>query len=892
MKKLLVIAGTIVFLLLALVLIVPLALKGKIGDIVKREANARLTARLDFETLGIGLLRHFPNASLNLEGLTIVGEGPFEGDTLLSARRITVVVDLLSLFGDEGFDVKKIRLEGPSLSARKTAAGTLNWDVLKSGDSTDPGGDDRPAESASAASSSFRLSLRDVRIDDGSLRYADDSTSVFFSTSPLTLRLSGDLSARKSGLKLLLAAGDMRLRTKGATLLGGVDAELKADVEADLEKMRFELTDNTLRLNAAALSLDGWVAMQGDAVAMDMRLRSSRIEFRELLSLVPAFYTSDFKELRASGELEFTAWVKGQMRGSSMPSFEVSLGLRDGSFRYASLPEEVNGIHLAAKVASPGGVLDRTTLEVSDFGLTMGGNTLTASLYAATPLSDLRFRASASGSVDLGAIHRVYPLADSVHLSGLVSADLKAEGLMSDVEKERFERIKASGTFTIEGMEARWGELPAMTIRRVTATVSPASLTLGECDVTLGASDLSANGRLTGYLGYLLRGEKLGGQLYLRSELLDLNQLLGLASPSDTVSATPSVSEASQGIQAVRVPENVDLFVKASVEKILYQQIVLTDFSGELSARGGTLAMEGLRMRAFGGGLTASGSYSTIVSVKAPILKMALDFRNASFSQTFDQLGMVRKIVPLFEKTGGNYSLSMKLSTLMTPAMEADLPTMNASGELRSSDIRLQNLEIFDKLAAAIGNDNLRHAQVKDVAIRFTIADGRLSTRPFELRLGSVNLRLSGSTGLDQTIDYTARVALPEHAAGVPDHVDVTIGGTFASPKITVDFEQALRQSVSNLVDGQIQRLTGSENLSQEVARQAENLRAEARKVGERLVAAAREQREKLVAKAKNPIARIAAEKAGDALVKEAEKQADNLLSEAERQIEKLAPKQ
>ena len=39
-----------------------------------------LTARLDFEKLDISLLRHFPNASLELDGLTLVGGAePFVG---------------------------------------------------------------------------------------------------------------------------------------------------------------------------------------------------------------------------------------------------------------------------------------------------------------------------------------------------------------------------------------------------------------------------------------------------------------------------------------------------------------------------------------------------------------------------------------------------------------------------------------------------------------------------------------------------------------------------------------------------------------------------------------------------------------------------------------------
>ncbi len=71
--------------------------------------------------------------------------------------------------------------------------------------------------------------------------------------------------------------------------------------------------------------------------------------------------------------------------------------------------------------------------------------------------------------------------------------------------------------------------------------VSPAALTLGECGITIGRSDLSANGQLTGYIGYVLRGDRLAGRLYLRSGQLDLNELLSLA--PDTTAEEPAAEE-------------------------------------------------------------------------------------------------------------------------------------------------------------------------------------------------------------------------------------------------------------------------------------------------------------------------------------------------------------
>ena len=483
----------------------------------------------------------------------------------------------------------------------------------------------------------------------------------------------------------------------------------------------------------------------------------------------------------------------------------------------------------------------------------------------------------------------VYPLEKGVELGGQITADLKVSGRMSDIEKNRYEKLGAQGTFTVEELGLTLPSLPAVHIRRAAATITPAAMTLGEFGVTVGKSDLAANGQLTGYIGYLLRGDMLSGRLYVKSELLDLNEIME-AMPA---SSEPAEGEAvaAEPMQAVEVPRNLNLSLNTDLRKVLFGKMTVSDISGEMSVAGGVLSLDRLGLGVFGGKATASGSYSTAADPAKPALKLNADIAGASFQKTFEELEMVQKLVPIFAKTGGDYSLALDMRTSLDSQMSPDLQTLTATGEIRSANIRVQNIEAFDALAKALNNDDLRKIEAKDVTIRFAIRDGRITTQPFDLKLGSVGINLSGSTGLDQTIDYTAKVAIP--GGKTLQSIGVGIGGTFSSPKITLGVKEAAEEAVKNIVDEQIQKLTGSESLSEEIQKQAENLRAEAKRTGEKLVEAAESQRAKLVEEAskKGALAKLAAEKAGDKLVSEAEKQASNLEAEAERQIEKLTAK-
>ena len=261
MKTFLKISGIVIAVLLAVVIIVPMALKPKIGEIVKREANGMLNARLDFDNLDLSLLRHFPHASVELKGLTLVGIDRFEGDTIVAADRISVVVNLMSLFGDTGYEVTKILLDRPAVAARKLADGAVNWDVMKpTGEEPEP----ETEEETDSEPSAFKLQICDFRISDASISYVDDSTKIYFTTRPLDLRLRGDMSASQTDLDLVLKLGGMNCRMDRMKMLSDAELELKSVIAADFENGRYTLSKNTLRLNAIELGIDGWVQTGDD----------------------------------------------------------------------------------------------------------------------------------------------------------------------------------------------------------------------------------------------------------------------------------------------------------------------------------------------------------------------------------------------------------------------------------------------------------------------------------------------------------------------------------------------------------------------------------------------------------------------------------------------------
>ena len=172
MKRILKIFVAFIAVVLLLLLSVPYFFKGEIEEFIKKEGNKMLNAEFDFGGLDISLIRNFPLASLTIEDFYLKGVGQFENDTLLSAGEVTAAVNVMSLFGDEGFDIRKILLDNVSVMAVVLPDSTVNWDVLK---------DSGEEEDTDESSSPFRIKLQELVIDDFGLVYDDRLGNMYAS---------------------------------------------------------------------------------------------------------------------------------------------------------------------------------------------------------------------------------------------------------------------------------------------------------------------------------------------------------------------------------------------------------------------------------------------------------------------------------------------------------------------------------------------------------------------------------------------------------------------------------------------------------------------------------------------------------------------------------------
>jgi len=884
MKRLLKITGIVLLVVLIALIALPFLFKGKIVNLVKKEINQTVNAHVDFDGVGLNFFRSFPNASISIDNLKIIGINEFENDTLFYAKSLSATVNLKSFFGKSGYEVTKILTDKAYVRAHVLESGKANWDIMK---------EDSTAAKTEGGTSSFKLKLKEVNVSNSSVYFDNDSSKINVGLQNINLTLSGDMTADETKIKTNFTVDTLYFLMDRIPYLSKANAKGDATINADLKNMKFTFADNKLQLNEIKANLDGWVSFP-DTIStdMDIRLSAPDTQFKDILSLIPAIYSKDFKDLKTSGKVSLEASAKGVMKGNTTPAFDAKLLISDAFFQYPGLPESVKNIRTNVHAYSAGGSMDNTIVEISDSHFELGGNPFDFQLYLSTLISDPNIRLSAVGNLDLGMVKKVYPL-DSMELNGNLSANMKLATRMSYINNAQYDKVEASGTLNIKEMQIN-SEGKNIQVHNAGLSFSPQYVNLNNLSAQIGKNDLAANGKLENVLPYFMKNQTLTGNLTVTSNYLNLN---------DFMTESTASSKDSTQVGVIEIPKNLDLNLTGDFKQVIFQQLTMNQVVGQITVKDGKAEMKNLSMNALGGKMNVSGYYDTGKNPQQPDVSLNLDMQEVSFAQTFSTFLTIKKLAPIFENLTGNYSTKFQMVSPLDKNFMPLLPSLTASGLLSSGNVAITGNSVLNGLASTLKNESLKEMKIKDLKLPFSIDSGRVSTKPFDVNFGSGKINLQGSTGLDQTINYKALVNLAGNLSNqYLNNVTVLIGGTFTNPKFNIDLKNVASQLLNNLagsaLGGNNQGASVTQQVTDKANEQIENIRQQAKDAGDKLVAEADKQGQNLIDQANktsNPLAKIAAVKAAQAaaqkLKDQAQKQADNLNAQAEKQIQALKDK-
>ncbi len=734
MKKLLILLGAVIGLFLLAAILVPLLFKDKIMAFVKAQANEQLNAKLEFSDLGLNLFSDFPNVSVSLDRLALINNPPFAGDTLVTLKKFQTSLDLFSLFGD-AIEIRAITLDEPRIRLLALEDGAVNWNLTK--ETTPP----QPKEKAGV-----NMALQKYAINDGHVVYYDQASDLTAVIKGLQHSGSGDFTEDRFSLRTLTDIDSLSFGSGGVNYLNKATTRLKADVDIDKAANKYTLLDNELRLNDLILRFAGWIAMAGDSMNLDMKFEAPQNEFKNIISLIPAIYAKDFAQLKSSGQFALQGEAKGLYRENHYPAFNAQLQVNNGMFQYPQLPTAANNVNLHLFVNHPGGDLDNTVVDLKQFHIELGRDPFDASVMVKTPVSDPELNASIRGRINLNEIKNLIPLTPGTELGGLIDASLSLAGRMSNAQQGRYEQFHAAGNLSFRDLLFHTPNMPErVAIAQAQLTFNPANVKLSDLNMKLGNSDLQAHGTLDNLLPYVMKDETLTAALTLQSQYFDLD---------------PWMAGESSGLSAVALPDKIEFSLNSAFQEVKYNKLRIQNVRGTMLLKERTLHMQDVSMNMLNGAVVINGRYSTPPDQPVNIM-LDLKVDNLNIGQTFESFVTVQRFAPIANGLEGNFSSNFQIATDVDSSLMPFFGTMNSQGAMKIADAVLANFPPLTKLAEALKMEKYKTLSLRDLHPAFRIRNGRFHLEPVSFKVANTEFVVSGSNGIDQSLDYAIKLRVP-----------------------------------------------------------------------------------------------------------------------------------
>ena len=428
MRKALKYTGISLLVFILLLFFIPIVFKSKIVSLVKTEINKNIEATVNFKDVSLSVFRHFPKLSIALEDISIIGLHEFKKDTLLSASTLDASVNILSVIKGNDMKVYGVYLQSPRIHALVNKDGRANWEITK-GDTT--GG------LSSGESSAFKMNLEQYEIKDGYIVYDDQQAGMRAEIASLDHEGSGNFTEEIFTLSTKTTAGTANFTYANVPYLVNTKTGINAELEIDNKTSKYSFKDAAISVNELKLVADGFVQLDNDSTySMDLKFDAPSNEFKNILSLVPAIYKTDFDKLKTSGTAAFKGFVKGVYSPQQLPAYKIDMDIKDGFFQYPDLPQPVKNIQLTAQIANPDGVTDHTVVDVKKGHIEMGGEPFDFRVLFRNPETSRYIDALIKGKLNLADVSKFIKLDGATKLAGTVWADVFAKGNLSALEQK------------------------------------------------------------------------------------------------------------------------------------------------------------------------------------------------------------------------------------------------------------------------------------------------------------------------------------------------------------------------------------------------------------------------------------------------------------------------
>lgn len=815
MKKFLKILGILVGILVILLLLAPLFFKGTLEDLLKKNLNENLNAKVEWEELDLSLFRSFPDAAVVVKNFSVINNEPFEGDTLANGKSLKLDMGITQLFksGDEPIAIDALELNEALINIKVDSLGNANYDIAVQNENSEE------KTTSPENESGFTFDLNHYEINNSRIHYRDEVSKTFLTLTDFNHEGNGDFSLDVSELKTETNAL-VSLRLEEVDYLKENNLALDADFQMDLKNQKYTFLENEARINELPLTFDGFIAVNEEDTELDLTFKTPSSDFRNFLAVIPKVYVKNLDGVTTTGNFTVDGMLKGKVDDTRIPKMNIKVHSNNASFKYPDLPKTVQNISIDAQIVNETGLAKDTYITIGGLTFKIDDEIFNASGSIRNLTENALVNLALKGTLDLAKIEQVLPLDLEQDLSGVFKANVTTNFDMQSLETEQYQNIRTTGTASLTNFSYEDEAFKdKIHISEASVKMSPGNITLNKMNATTGQTDIAATGNIQNLIPWVMAKQDLKGRFNVRSNTFNVNDFM-TADTSDTPNGQSSKSSAEVSDEGVKIPDFLDATLDFTANKVIYDNVELENTKGTVKIADEKAVLSNVTSQALGGDIAFSGDVNT--KEATPTFRMNLDLQKIDIDQSFGELALLKYIAPIAQALDGDLNTTLSLQGQLNNDLTPNLKTLagSALAQILTAEVSPERTPLLSKLGSELSFLNLEKLSLRNITTALDFDNGNIVVKPFNFEVEGVKINVGGRHGLDKSIKYDMTMEVPAKYLGgevnkllakldpneaekMTVAVPVGISGTMTQPSVNVNTKAAVGTLTQKLIDKQ-----------------------------------------------------------------------------------------
>ena len=422
--------------IIGLLFLTPIIFADKIKEQIKKTANEKLSAELNYSDVSVSFFHHFPSLTLTLSDLNLNGSAPYTKEKFITAKEVSFGINVASLVFSKTVKIDQIYLSNSFINVKVNEKGEANYNIYKSSKPSDP-----------QDSTETALKLERIEILNSKIIYDDQSTKVHFDAFGFNYLGKGDLN--KSVFDLYSKAKIEKLNivyeNEPYLMNKKVDADLITKV--NVNSLSFFFQQNNLKINQLLVDFKGKFDFLKDGYNMDFVIKSNNSKLYDVFTALPPKYITWLSKAELKGNTNLLLTLKGDYIASQniAPELDLDVKIDSGFVNYNKSAFPVSNLNLDVKTKVPNLNPDLVDVDAKNLSLNINKDYLKSKFHVTgvnTPVVDADLKAK----IDLGKLMTALGISNVV-LKGNLDGDAVVNGKF-DQKNRLFPKTK--GTINLE----------------------------------------------------------------------------------------------------------------------------------------------------------------------------------------------------------------------------------------------------------------------------------------------------------------------------------------------------------------------------------------------------------------------------------------------------------